>query len=49
MGPKFGHFLMKTIQKMLVFAEKIDQISCFGPDVILSNKTHLYSQQILKF
>ena len=49
MGPKFGHFLMKKIQKMLGFAKKIDQISCFGPGVILSNKTPLYSQQILKF
>ena len=49
MGPKFGHFLMKTIQKTLVFAEKIVQISCFGLDVILSNKTPLYRQQILKF
>ena len=31
MGPKFGHFVSKKNQKMLDFAEKIDQIFMFLP------------------
>ena len=34
---------------MLVFAEKNSYISRFVPDVILSNKTALYGQHVLKF
>ena len=48
MGPNFGHFSMKTIKKNVGFCRKNDQISCFGPDVILRNETPLYSQQTLK-
>ena len=42
MGPKFAHFQMKKSKKMLVFAEKIDQISYFVPNVILKSKILKY-------
>ena len=48
-GSKIWSFFNENNSKNVGFCRKIDQISCFGPDVILSNKTHLYSQQILKF
>ena len=45
----WSFFNEKKIKKCWILPKKIDQISCFGPDITLSNNTPLYSQQILKF
>ena len=49
-GSKIWSFCNEKNSKNVGFCrKKIDQISCFCPDVILSSKTPLYSHQILKF
>ena len=42
-------FFGKNFKKISKFSKKVYEISWFGPDVILSNKTPMYTHQILKF